>query len=58
MMKKHFTEVKEEPTATFDDGREKAPVREGDVIFVKAGEEHSFVNHARQPMRFICVIPL
>lgn len=47
-----------EGEATLDDGREKRPVREGDVIFVEAGEEHSFVNHARRPMRFICVIPL
>jgi quercetin dioxygenase-like cupin family protein len=41
-----------------DNGREKIPVRAGDAIFVEAGEDHSFVNDARQPMRFICVIPL
>ncbi|MBE0432121.1 cupin domain-containing protein [candidate division WOR-3 bacterium] len=47
-----------EGQGVLDNGREQIPVRAGDAIFVPAGEDHSFVNHTRQPMRFICVIPL
>jgi quercetin dioxygenase-like cupin family protein len=41
-----------------EDGREKIPVRSGDVLFIPAGEKHSFVNQTQQTLKFICVIPL
>lgn len=47
-----------EGQAALDDGRQRIPVRTGDAIFVPAGEDHGFVNDTRQPMRFICVVPL
>ncbi len=31
---------------------------EGDVVFIQAGEEHSFENISDEPFRFICVIPI
>lgn len=41
-----------------DDGSKKIPIRKGDVIFIQAGDKHSFINNADQAMQFICVIPI
>jgi quercetin dioxygenase-like cupin family protein len=42
----------------FDDGKETIPVKEGDALFVPAGEKHSFSNQTQRPFKFICVIPI
>ncbi len=34
------------------------PVKPGDFVFVKPGEEHGFVNTGERPFQFICVIPI
>jgi quercetin dioxygenase-like cupin family protein len=41
-----------------DDGKVKTPVKEGDAIFIEAGETHSFINNTDQLLQFICVIPI
>jgi quercetin dioxygenase-like cupin family protein len=41
-----------------DDGIKKTPVRQGDAIFIHAGEAHSFINNTDHPLQFICVIPI
>jgi quercetin dioxygenase-like cupin family protein len=41
-----------------DDGNKQTPVRQGDAIFVQAGEKHSFVNTTDEDLQFICVIPI
>ncbi|MGD8978623.1 MAG: cupin domain-containing protein [candidate division WOR-3 bacterium] len=41
-----------------DDGNRQTPVRQGDVIFVQAGEKHSFTNTTDKDLQFICVIPI
>lgn len=30
----------------------------GDALLVEPGEEHNFVNVGKEPLRFICVVPL
>ena len=42
----------------FDDGKEKMPVKQGDVLFIQTGDSHSFTNNTDQPLEFICVIPI
>lgn len=39
-----------------DDGNTKTPVKQGDAIFVRAGERHGFINNTDQILHFICVI--
>ncbi|MEO0117415.1 MAG: cupin domain-containing protein [candidate division WOR-3 bacterium] len=40
-------------------GRDKEfDLREGDAIFIQAGEEHSFENTREEPFKFICIIPI
>ena len=41
-----------------DDGIKKTPVKQGDAIFVQAGERHSFINDTPENLQFICVIPI
>lgn len=41
-----------------DDGNRKTPVKQGDAIFIPAGERHSFANITDEDLQFICVIPL
>lgn len=47
-----------EGLATLDNGMNKITVKKGDVIFVKPGDKHSFLNNSDKPFKFICVIPL
>lgn len=42
----------------FDDDEKKIPVKEGDTLFVPAGEKHSISNQTQNPLKFICIIPL
>ena len=36
----------------------KVPLRAGDVVLVGAGEEHSFGQSGKEPIRFLVVTPL
>ena len=47
-----------EGKGSFDDGKKKSSVSSGDVLFIPAGEKHSFVNQTHHDLKFICVIPL
>ena len=42
----------------FDDSNKTILVKEGDTLFVPAGEKHSFSNQTPKPFKFICVIPV
>ena len=33
-------------------------IKQGDAIFVKPGEKHSFQNNSKKPFKFLCIIPL
>lgn len=45
-----------EGTTILDDDENKITVKKGDVIFVKPGDKHSFINNSAKPFKFICVI--
>lgn len=47
-----------EGTAILNDDENKITVKKGDVIFVKPGDKHSFINTSDKPFKFICVIPI
>lgn len=47
-----------EGTATLDGDENKITVKKDDVIFVKPGDKHSFINNSDKPFKFICVIPI
>lgn len=34
------------------------PVIAGDFVYVPSGEEHQFRNPSREPLQFLCVVPL
>jgi len=38
-------------------GGEGDPLKEGDVVYIPAGEPHAFVNKGEKTLRFICCIP-
>ena len=35
-----------------------AAIKGGDAVFVPPNEEHQFANTSRQPIRFLCLIPV
>lgn len=39
-------------------GGERRPIRQGDVIFVPAEEEHQFVADDEAGLRFLCLVPV
>jgi quercetin dioxygenase-like cupin family protein len=43
---------------TINDGENDIRVKKDDVIFVKPGEKHSFINNSQNPLKFICIIPI
>lgn len=43
--------------AVRDGAGKKTPIGEGGTLFLPAGEKHCLINHGKEPLRFICVIP-
>jgi quercetin dioxygenase-like cupin family protein len=41
-----------------NDGKQDIRVKKDDVIFIQAGDKHSFRNDTDKPFKFICVIPI
>ena len=39
------------------DGEKRHTFREGDVLYIPAGEPHTFMNQGEKTLRFICCIP-
>ena len=40
------------------EGQKPRPVREGDFIFVAPGEVHQYRNTGKEPLVFMCVVPV
>jgi quercetin dioxygenase-like cupin family protein len=38
--------------------QEETPIEKDSVVFVSPNEQHCFTNTGKDPLRFICVIPL
>ena len=40
------------------EGEKEHPLEQGTYVFVDPGEEHQFINHGNDVLRFICVVPV
>ncbi|BCU66790.1 cupin [Sulfolobales archaeon HS-7] len=38
-------------------GERKEDIRQGELIYISGGEPHSFFNHSKNELEFICIIP-
>jgi quercetin dioxygenase-like cupin family protein len=45
-------------TGTVIAGDEEVTLREGDMVYIPAGERHQFINRDKQPFRFLMVLPI